>query len=477
MREIRVLIVGAGSAGTMAVREIAGHPEFGYRPVGFIDDDPAKQGKNIEGIPVMGGRDSIPSVLAATGADEILIALPSLHGAVIRDIVETCRSERIRFRIVPGVWEIIRGDVEIEQIRGVEPEDLLGRETVEPDPEVLDPAYRGKRVLITGAGGSIGRELVRQVLPAKPARVLLVGKGENSLFETRLETPAGEHEAVLLDIRNRDALGRLFERERPEVVLHAAAHKHVTFMEHHPEEAILNNVVGTLGLLEAAEAAGTERFVMLSTDKAVHPRSVMGASKRLAELLLIERAPRSSMLAMTVRFGNVLGSRGSVVPVFQHQIRRRGPVTVSHPEVSRFFMTMKEAALLVLEAGAMGKGGEIFVLEMGEQIRILELARELITLSGLRPEVDVPIRITGLGPGEKLREELVYSFETLEPTRNPKIRSARGSVPPAGLLEAVEKLAALARAGEGAALVRELEAVLPEASLGTAAGAEKGGSA
>jgi FlaA1/EpsC-like NDP-sugar epimerase len=453
----------------MAVREILAHPDTGISPVGFIDDDPAKAGTDVEGVPVLGGRETIPDALRSTGAREILIALPSLHGAVIREIIETCRSERVRFRIVPGIWEIIRGDVHIEQIRKVEPEDLLGRETIEADAALLAEAYRGKRILVTGAGGSIGSELVRQVLPARPQRMVLLGRGENSLFESALglsPADAGAWEHALVDLRHPESVSRLFQAFRPDVVIHAAAHKHVGFMERFPEEAVLNNVVATRDLLRTAEAAGVKRFVMLSTDKAVEPRSVMGASKRVAELLLQERAARNpDTILVTVRFGNVLGSRGSVVPVFLHQIRHRGPVTVSHPESARYFMTLKEAALLVLEAGAIGKGGETFILDMGEQIKIVDLARDLITLSGLRPDEDVPIRIVGMGPGEKLTEALVYGAEELVPTRIPKIGMARPGPAPASLEDAVARLETLARAADRDGIRRELEKLVPEASL------------
>lgn len=453
----------------MAVREILAHPGTGIRPVGFIDDDPAKAGTDVDGVPVLGGREAIPDALRSTGAGEILIALPSLHGEVIREIIETCRHERVRFRIVPGIWEIIRGDVHIEQIRKVEPEDLLGRETIEADAALLEAAYRGKRILVTGAGGSIGSELVRQVLPARPARIVLLGRGENSLFESALglsPADAGTWEHALVDLRQPEAVNRLFQEFRPDVVIHAAAHKHVGFMERFPEEAVFNNVVATRDLLQTAEASGVKRFVMLSTDKAVQPRSVMGASKRVAELLLQERAARSpDTILVTVRFGNVLGSRGSVVPVFQHQIRHRGPVTVSHAESARYFMTLKEAALLVLEAGAVGKGGETFILDMGDQIKIVDLARDLITLSGLRPDEDVPIQITGLGPGEKLTESLVYDSEELVPTPIPKIGVARPGPAPGAVEEAVAELETLARRADRDGIRRALETLVPEASL------------
>ena len=470
MKVTKVLVVGAGSAGVMVVKEMVQNPKAGYLPVGFIDDDPKKKDALIEGVRVIGGREAIPETLQNTDAEEILIALPSVHGSVIRDIIETCRSERVRFRIVPGIWEIIRGDVHIDQIRRVEPEDLLGRETVEVDPSRLATAYQGRRVLITGAGGSIGRELARQILPSNPERMVLLGRGENSLFETEIFLPEetlSRRESALVNLRDRDAVRRLFAEFKPHVVLHAAAHKHVSFMEAYPEEGVLNNIVATRDLIDAAMDAGTERFVMLSTDKAVNPHSVMGATKRVAELFLGERMSRSDHLRlMTVRFGNVLGSRGSVVPLFLHQTRSGGPVTVSHPDAARYFMTLKEAAILVLEAGAMGDGGEIFVLDMGRQIRIMDLARELITLSGLRPEIDVKIKITGLRPGEKLSEELVHSFEELVPTRNPKIKAARRKEGAEFSVESgIDRLEAMARNADRRGILQELQQLVPEAVL------------
>ena len=470
MTRTRILVVGAGSAGRMAVGEMRAHPEAGLDPVAFVDDDPAKRGTEVDGLPVVGGRTEIPEALETSGAEEILIALPSVHGGVIRDIVRTCKSLQVRFRIVPPILEIIRGDVHIQQIRHVEPEDLLGRESVEPDRELAAGAYGGKRVLVTGAGGSIGRELARQVLEAGPERLFLLGRGENSLFESATELrriSGGRTELVLADIRDREALRRAVIAARPQVVFHAAAHKHVTFMERFPEEAVLNNVIATRDLVEAAEAAGAERLVMLSTDKAVNPRGVMGASKRVAELVLAQKAREGSPVAlMAVRFGNVLGSRGSVVPLFRRQIAEGGPVTVTDPGVSRYFMTIKEAAMLVLKAGAVGKGGEVFILEMGDQIRILDLARDLITLSGLRPDEDIEVVITGLQPGEKDAEALVHGFESLEPTRLPKVLVARRtSGEPADVLGALPDLERAARAGDRAAVRAGIAALLPEATL------------
>lgn len=462
----------------MAVREMLAAPEAGFVPVAFVDDDPQKTGSTILGLPVLGDRFQIPRVLRETGADEILIALPSLQGSVIRDVIAVCRSERVSFRIVPGILEIIRGDVRLEQIRPLKPEDLLGRETVEPDAGTLGAVYEGRRVLVTGAGGSIGRELARQVLALGPSELILLGRGENSLFETDLALREGMRsgsglakrkpwELALVDLRDRNALARLFDRYRPEVVLHAAAHKHVGFLEAYPEEAILNNVITTRDVVDAAEVVGTQRLVMLSTDKAVYPESVLGASKRVAERLLEDRSARTrAVRLMAVRFGNVLASRGSVVPIFRQQIESGGPVTVSHEDATRFFMTLREAVTLVLEAGALGEGGEVFILDMGEQIRILDLARDLIILSGLRPDIDIGIEFTGLRPGEKLQEELVHTFEELYPTRNPKIRAAHRKEPdPQPVEPRLGRLELLARRADREAIRAELSALLPEARL------------
>lgn len=471
MSETRLLVVGAGSAGRMAVREMGSHPESGYVPVAFIDDDTTLHGTNVEGIEVLGGREAIPEAVKTHRVDEILIALPSVHGGVIRDIVGTCQTLRIRFRIVPGIWEIIRGDVQIEQIRNVEPEDLLGRESIVAESELLKTAYTGKRILVTGAGGSIGRELARQALLQKPEQLVLLGRGENSLFESEVELRAAAEgskvELALVDIKQPDAVARIFDRIKPHVVLHAAAHKHVTFMEEYPEEAILNNVVATTELVDLCEKVDVERFVMLSTDKAVNPRSVMGASKRVAELVLLDRAAKKTKTRfMAVRFGNVLGSRGSVVPLFLKQIQRGGPVTVSHQDVERYFMTVKEAALLVMHAGALGDGGEIFILDMGDQIKILDLANDLITLSGFRPGVDIDVVVVGLKSGEKLREELVHDFETLGDTSIDKIQVGKTSHEiPSDFGDHIARLSKAAAVADRVEIRKALVDLIPEAEL------------
>ena len=428
-REQRVLIIGAGEAGEMAVREMVSHPEAGYLPVAFIDDDQKKHGTTVEGLPVLGGRDKIRESAEELAVDHILIAIPSASGNTIRTLVRYCEETDAELKIVPGIWEIITGDVTIDQIRQVEPEDLLGRESVAAEKQHLRKCLHGKRILVTGAGGSIGGELCRQIAPFEPALLALVGRGENSIFEIQadLERVSGAKVApVIIDVGNPEAIRRTLKIHKPDVVFHCAAHKHVYLMELHPVEAMRNNLLATRDLIELTIESGAERFVMLSTDKAVKPCSVMGASKRLAELYLQHRAAQEpATKLMAVRFGNVLGSRGSVVPLFQKQIRRGGPVTVSDPTVARYFMTVKEAAALVLQAAALGDGGEIFILDMGEPVKIVELAEELITLSGFRPGADIKIELVGLKPGEKLSEDIVEDDETLDPTRLEKIRLAR----------------------------------------------------
>jgi FlaA1/EpsC-like NDP-sugar epimerase len=483
----RFLIIGAGDAGRMAAEEMLRHADSGLVPVGFIDDDPAKLGTTVAGLPVVGDRSRIHDAIASLAADEILIALPSASGSAVRGIIRWCESERVRFRVVPGIWEIIRGDVHLQQIRPVRAEDLLGRETVELDVDLVRGAYAGKRLLVTGAGGSIGSEICRQLLAAEPAELVLLGRGENSIFEadmsfrdreaavdgaSRRGASATRIDTVIGDVRDAALVERLVARVQPHAIFHAAAHKHVWLMEQHPAEAVANNVLATAGLIDAAVRHGAERFVLISTDKAVNPHAVMGATKRLAEIHLLQRAEAlaaagSRTKLMAVRFGNVLGSRGSVVPIFQRQIGWGGPVTVSHPEAARFFMTIKEAALLVIEAGAIGNGGEIFVLDMGEQVLIAELARDLIILSGLRPDVDVPIAFTGMKPGEKLREGLVHDFETLEATPVAGVRVTRGlkaGQPPVDA-PALAELRRLADAADRDGILAAIERLVPEARL------------
>ncbi|MDI6807393.1 MAG: nucleoside-diphosphate sugar epimerase/dehydratase [Candidatus Eisenbacteria bacterium] len=425
-KETRVLIIGAGEAGEMAVSEMFSHPELLLVPIAFVDDDPQKQGKKVKGIPVLGGREEIAGLAGKLSIDEILIAIPSATGKDIRTLARYCEKAKVRFKIVPGIREIIRGDFTINQIRTVESDDLLGRETVEVDQSSLRNYLLGKKILITGAGGSIGSEILKRVLSFEPEEVVLFGRGENSIFEAEADVRLASGKTRLLpviaDLKERRVVEKTVSRHKPDVVFHAAAHKHVHLMELHPVEAVKNNLLGTKFLIDSCIGTGTERFVMLSTDKAVSPACVMGATKKLAEFFLGERAKGThSTKLMAVRFGNVLGTRGSVVPVFKKQISQGGPVTVSDASATRYFMTVKEAVLLVLQAGAIGTGGEVFVLDMGEPVRILDLARELITFSGFVPEVEIQITFSGLRPGEKLTEALWEKTETIRRTEHQKI--------------------------------------------------------
>jgi len=448
----RVLVVGAGEAGTMIVREMLRHPEAGLVPVGFLDDDPSKWRQRFVGLPVLGGIEDLPRAVRQARADEVLIAIPSAPGHVVRRVVELAREGGVRHRIIPGIYEILSGKVSISQIREVDVEDLLRREPARLNLEEIAGYLEGRVVLVTGAGGSIGSEIVRQVARFRPERVILLGRGENSLYQLERELertwPELNWSTVVADVRDCRKMEYVFALYRPKVVFHAAAHKHVPMMELNPDEAVFNNVGGTKNLVELALQYGVERFVNISTDKAVNPTSVMGASKRVAEYLVewAARRAKPGQVFVSVRFGNVLGSRGSVVPLFKEQIRSGGPVTVTHPEMTRYFMTIPEAAQLVLQAGGLGQNGAIYVLDMGEPVKIVDLARDLIRLSGLEPGVDVDIVFTGIRPGEKLFEELLTAEEGTEASKHEKIFVARGHRVPGekleGLLERLFEAAA-----------------------------------
>lgn len=460
-----VLVVGAGEAGTLVVRELHKNPQLGLRPVAFLDDATSKQNKQILGIPVRGPLTSLASVIRREAVDEVIIAMPAVSGAVVRAAVSACQRAGITARVVPGVFELLDGNVSINRLRKVEIADLLRR------PQVVGRAYatpylKGRTVLITGAGGSIGSELSRQVAFSEPRQVVLLGRGENSIFSihTKLaeQYPALAIHPVIADVRDTARLHSIFARFRPEVVFHAAAHKHVPLMELNPEEAFTNNVQGTQNVLDAAEQAGSERLVLISTDKAVAPSSIMGASKRLAELLVIGAGTRSRRPYVVVRFGNVLGSRGSVVPTLQAQIERGGPVTVTHPDMKRFFMTIPEAVHLVLQAGGLGSAGDLFVLNMGEQLKIIDLAKDLIRLSGADPNT-IDLQITGIRPGEKLEEALWVVDATVEATENPDVFRVREhdvqAVP--DIRPFVEDIVAAARTGEAERIQLALMLAVP----------------
>jgi FlaA1/EpsC-like NDP-sugar epimerase len=426
------LIVGAGVAGTMIVKELQTNKQLGLRPVGFIDDDPEKRGKRIHGIPVLGALADLPDVFKKRHISEVIIAMPTAPGRVIRDVVQSCRASGVVSQTMPGLFEILRGTARVDQIRKVQLEDLLRRGTVRTDTARVGELLRNARVMVTGAGGSIGSELCRQITDFGPSEIILVGHGENSIFQIAKELeehprPGMAIRRVIADIRDRDRMLHVFETYLPQVVFHAAAHKHVGLMESNVPESVTNNVAGTRVLLDLSERCGVDRFVMISSDKAVNPTSVMGVTKRVAELLVGEAARHSGRPFVSVRFGNVLGSRGSVVPVFKRQIEYGGPITISHPDVRRYFMTIPEAVQLVLQAGTMGYGGEVFVLDMGEQIKVIDLARDLIRLSGLEEGHDIDILVTGLGAGEKMAEELYFKDERVERTEHDKILVCYGN--------------------------------------------------
>jgi len=419
-----VLIIGAGDAGTMVAREMQRNPQMGLRAVGFLDDDRIKARKQIYGLQVLGPIAELGAVAQLKRVDEVVIAIPTAGGRTLRDVVERCQDLGLSSRVVPGIYELLDGHVSVNRLRSVEIADLLRRPQLHD--HSVSPRYLvGACVVVTGAGGSIGSELCRQVAHAGPSRLVLVGHGENSIFdiaaELRLRFPGLVVDAVIADVRDRDRMHRVLRTAQPKAVFHAAAHKHVPLMEDNAAEAITNNIAGTRNVVDASIAAGVQHFVMVSTDKAAAPSNMMGASKRLAEMI-VQRAARTKKLPyVVVRFGNVLGSRGSVVPIFKAQIERGGPITVTHPEVRRYFMTIPEAVHLILQAGGIGSGGELFVLDMGEPVFLRDLASDMIRLSGL-DESEMPIVFTGLRPGEKLDEILWEEGATVEPTARGDIR-------------------------------------------------------
>jgi FlaA1/EpsC-like NDP-sugar epimerase len=409
-RPKRVLIAGAGDAGALVVREMQRNPQANLNPVGFVDDDPAKQKQEIHGTPVIGKLDELAHLIDVKKVDEVIIAIPSAPGQVVRKVADICRTKNIPSRTMPSLHELIGGKVSVNRLREVDITDLLRRAPTHIDHELVGLSLGGRRVLVTGAGGSIGRELCRQIALWDPSELFLLGHGENSIFETLIELeqsyPSLKLHPLIADIRDKEHINNLFTAYQPQVVFHAAAHKHVPLMQANIEEAVSNNVLGTRTIVDASVEYDVERLVMISTDKAICPTSVYGATKRIGEMLILDAARRMGKSFSVVRFGNVLGSRGSVLLRFKRQIDYGGPVTITHPDMQRYFMTIPEAVHLVLQASAMGKGGEVFVLNMGEQIKILDLAQDLIRLSGLEPGKDIEIVFTGIRPGEKLSEAL-----------------------------------------------------------------------
>lgn len=421
----RVMIVGAGQAGAMVIKELKNHPELRSKAVVVMDDDPYKLGRHINGVPVKGDRYAIEKIAQDLDIDEIIISIPGAKKTELKGIVEECSKTLCKLKTLPGIYELIDGKVSIKKIRDVDIEDLLGREANKVDLEEITEYLHERVVLVTGGGGSIGSELCRQIARFNPKKLILLDIYENSAFELQNELlrtyPELDFDVVIASIRDKKRMEEVFEYYLPEVVFHAAAHKHVPLMEKNPQEAVKNNVFGTKNVAECAEVYGAKRFVLISTDKAVNPTNIMGATKRAAEMIIQSMNKNSATEFVAVRFGNVLGSNGSVIPLFKKQIAEGGPVTITHPEVTRYFMTIEEAVQLVIQAGAMAKGGEIFVLDMGEPVKIMDLAKNLIRLSGFEPEKDVPIKVTGLRPGEKLYEELLMGAEELEATKNEKI--------------------------------------------------------
>lgn len=467
-RTKRVLIVGAGQGGESILREIKRNINLPIDVVGMIDDDPKKLGQIIHGVQVLGSSDKIGMVAKKYMIDEIIIAIPSASGNELRRIVKLCQNTRVRFKTLPGLQDIIGGKLVSLQLRDIAIEDLLRRPPSEINLAEIAAYVTSKTVLVTGAGGSIGSEICRQILPFQPEKLLLLGHGENSIFKTHQELLSNPNLGntvlipIITDIQDREKIGYLFNAHRPEIVFHAAAHKHVPLMELNPEEAVKNNVLGTRNLVDAAHNSNVERFVMISTDKAVNPTSVMGASKRVAEKILKCYAKRSSTRFVAVRFGNVLGSRGSVIPMFKQQIENGGPITITHPKMIRYFMTIPEASKLVIQAGAYGKGGEVFILDMGEPVRIVDLAEDLIRLAGLEAGRDIEIKFTGIRPGEKLYEELLTASEGITATRNSKIFIARPEeINEEELKAQVEKLEMAAKIGKPRNIIKGFQEIVP----------------
>ncbi|NPV77246.1 MAG: polysaccharide biosynthesis protein [Anaerolineae bacterium] len=467
----RSLIIGAGDAGALVVRELQKNPQLNLIPVGFLDDDPSKQRQQIYGIPVIGVISDLAKTLENRQVDEVIIAIPSAPGRVVRLVADICRLNGLPFRTMPGIYELLGGKVNISRLREVDITDLLRREPTQVKEELMGSTLGGKVILVTGAGGSIGRELCRQIARWGPSELILLGHGENSIFETVLEMKDAfqsvQLHPVIADVRDFPRLRTVFERHQPDVVFHAAAHKHVPMMELNVEEAVTNNIVGTKNIVNLALECGVERLVMISSDKAIRPVNVMGGTKRIAELIVLDAAARSGRAFCVVRFGNVLGSRGSVVPLFKRQISRGGPVTITHPEMKRYFMTIPEAVNLVLQAAGMGNRGETFVLNMGQQVRILDLAEDLIRLSGLEPGRDIEIVFTGIRPGEKLSEDLWDDGQYFLPTDHPDIYRLDGQNELQGedLIRKVNELNRLAQEGDTESIISMLDEIIPDSAI------------
>jgi FlaA1/EpsC-like NDP-sugar epimerase len=468
--ERATIIAGAGKAGRAVAEELQAHPEWGLKLVGFVDDDPTKQRRLLVGHRVLGSLRDLPALLAKYRVGELIIAMPGARGTVIRRLVTAANAAGTHTRTVPSLYELISERVNVTALRQVEIRDLLRRDPVETDLAVVRATVADRTVLVTGAGGSIGSELCRQIAPLGPRRLLLLGHGENSIFDIqntlRESHPGLELVPIIADVRDRQHVLQVFAQHLPEVVYHAAAHKHVPLMEANIAEAVLNNVAGTDNLVEGAVTFGVDHFVLISTDKAVRPCSVMGATKRIAEMLVQHAGSTLGRNFVVVRLGNVLASRGSVVPLFLRQIQAGGPVMVTHPEMQRYFMTIPEAVQLVLQAGAQGSNGNVFVLDMGKPVRIVDLASDLIRLSGLEPHVDIEIRYSGTRPGERLFEEILFSGESVTPTAHPKVLRATDVHLTERLRSRVSRLVDAAWARRPDATLRQLiEEAAPDAHL------------
>ena len=471
----RILIVGAGDAGEKMLREIFENKELVYDIEGFIDDDLQKQGRSIHGVPVLGVIEKLPELVEVNRIDEILIAIPSAAGEQMRKIVEVCKGCGVSYKTLPGIGQIIDGRVSIKALRDVSFEDLLGRKPVNLDITGIRNCLDGRTVLITGCGGSIGAELCRQVVKFQPRFLILVDANEANLFHIQMELQYEHYyqncRSILGHVQDRQLIKSIFQKFHPQVVFHAAAYKHVPILEKNPWEAVTNNIIGSRVIMELAVEHGVDRFVLVSTDKAVRPTNVMGASKRVAELLL-QSFQGNGTKFMAVRFGNVIGSSGSVIPLFRRQIEKGGPVTVTHPDVNRFFMTIPEAAQMIIQAGAMGEGGEVFILKMGTPVKIIDMARDLIRLSGKEPDKDIKIVFTGLREGEKLYEELITVGEDIVPTGHEKIMVLRtdglsnGLMSPAELLKwlnsELQELYDAALRHDAQAIKQILQKIVPE---------------
>jgi FlaA1/EpsC-like NDP-sugar epimerase len=464
----RLFIIGTGDAGEKILREFQSNPRLKYNVIGFVDDNSKKHGMQIHGVPVLGDMDHLSILAKEHEIDEILIAIASATRKEMRQIVDLCKETSLKYRIIPGMGELIDGRLTVKSIRDVAYEDLMGRESIQLEMEKIGNYIKNKSILVTGAGGSIGSELCRQIAHFFPRNLILLDRTENNLYqievELRWEFPYLQCSPILGNVMNRETLTRIFLRYRPDVVFHAAAYKHVPIMELNPWETIFTNIKGTHSLLEVVKEFEVDRFVLVSTDKAVRPSNVMGASKRVAEILTqCYNNSFNPTRFMSVRFGNVIGSSGSVIPLFKRQIEKGGPITVTHPEVTRYFMTIPEAAQLILQAGSMGEGGEIFILDMGSPIKILDLARDLIRLSGFEPDEDIEIKFIGLRPGEKLYEELITEGEGIFPTSHEKISVLRKAPCDLNWLKTkIDELTVLAEKQDAVGIKRKLKEILPE---------------